>query len=187
MSEQYVQRYALPHACESQEIATALAQLSPKQRWVLREYIWQVELGGAAVTEWLHGETCPVSPTSWYLSGDKANYLHNAAFQNALDLYRQAGQRWVITEEARTVEAAQRKLRMGAARAAERMVALVDEASTDMVRLRAAEQVLDRADVATASKAPGQAQVTELSDDELLAIAGRAADAGRGGDGAAAA
>src|SRR5512139_2577093 len=104
--ERLLRRYELPHACESQEIAQALARLSPKQRRVAREYIWQVELGEQSVTSWLHQESCPVSPRAWYESGDKANYLHNDAFQQALDLYKVAGQRWLISEEARTIERA---------------------------------------------------------------------------------
>lgn len=182
-----VGRYELPHACESQEIATALARLSAKQRRVLREYIWQVEMGRLGVTEWLRSEGCPVSERAWYTSGDKANYLHNATFQAALDAYKRAGQRWLIGEETRTIEAAQRKLRMGAERAAERVVDLVDNGRGDMVRLLASKEVLDRADVATASKGPtGQTNVVDLSDDELLAIASRGSGAS-GGEGAAAA
>ena len=186
MSEQLLPRYALPHASESQEIALALARLSPKQRRVLREYIWQVELGGLGVTEWLRSEKCPVTQKAWYLPGDKANYLHNEAFQEALDLYKVAGQRWLISEEARTVEAAQRKLRMGAVKAADRMVDLVDNAGSDMVKLRAAEQVLDRADAATASKGPtGQPNMADLTDDELIAIASRGSAGSGGGERAA--
>jgi hypothetical protein len=181
--DQFLRRYELPHACESMEIAQALTRLAAKQRRVLREYIWQVELGEVGVTAWLESEKCPVSPRAWYASGHKANYLHNDAFKEALALYRDGGQRWLITEEARTVEAAQRKLRLGAVKAADRMVDLVDNAGSDMVKLRAAEQVLDRADAATASKGPtGQPNMADLTDDELIAIAGRwTASSGGGG------
>jgi hypothetical protein len=179
--ESLLRRYELPHACESMEIAQALARLAARQRRVLREYIWQVELGELGVTAWLESEKCPVSPRAWYASGHKANYLHSDAFQEALALYRDAGQRWLITDQARSVEAAQRKLRLGAVKAAERMVDLVDHAASDMVKLRAAEQVLDRADVATASKGPtGQPNMADLTDDELIAIASRGSTSGGG-------
>lgn len=262
-----VGRYELPHACESQEIAAALARLSAKQRRVLREYIWQVELGRSGVTEWLRSEGCPVSERAWYTSGDKANYFHNRTFQEALELYKRAGQRWQITQQAKALEQARDRLVQATPAAADRLVdqvdgdigfffkpvlrwtaaplpseeVLEDKWATDkngneirddhgqkvriyLVRkvvidteklldpryshlvkkytdsprngigielhdsIRAAESVLDRADVKTAAKtttAVASVNVTELSDDELLAIAGRSGSGG--GEGAAAA
>ena len=253
-----VGRYELPHACESQEIATALARLSAKQRRVLREYIWQVELGRLGVTEWLRSEGCPVSERAWYTSGDKANYFHNRTFQEALEAYKRAGQRWQITQQAKALEQARDRLVQATPAAADRLVEQVDgdlsqifkiverwtddplpsqeivteeyrddpvlgfkrkfflvrQAVLDLDKLadprfarlvktfkdspktgiaielydaqRAAESVLDRADVKTAAKtttALTGVNVMELSDDELLAIAGR--NAGTGGVGAA--
>src|SRR5574343_75370 len=60
--------YALPHECESEEIARALGGLTPKQRRALRAYVWQVELGEQTVTGWLASDTCPVARQSWYRS-----------------------------------------------------------------------------------------------------------------------
>lgn len=177
--------YEIPHACELQELAGVLAQLTRNQRQVLRSYIWQVELGDRTVTAWLAGEKCPVSTNTWYRTGKRSGYYHNEAFQEAITAYKQAGQRWLLSEEERSVAAATRKLRLGAVRAAERMVDLVDNAGSDMVKLRAAEQVLDRADAATAAKVPAGLNVTELSDDELIAIASRGNSGSGGGERAA--
>jgi len=183
-----IQAHVLPHGCETAEIAALLAVLTHQQRRVLRSYVWAVELGEQSVSEWLAAEKCPVSVRSWYRRGDNANYLHNADFQRALEAYVQAGQRWQLGEEARTIAAARRTLRQGACKAASRMVDLVDNAKSDAVKLLAAQQVLDRADAETASKGPaGQTNITELSDDELIAIASRGNAGSGGGERAAAA
>ena len=170
--------YELPHACESFEMAAMLAQLDKEQRRTLRSLMWQVEFGDKSVTAWLSDKGCPVSHNTFYRQGGR--FLHDAKFKAARELYKQVGARWLIAEEERSIGDALRELRMGARKAAQRMVDLVDNGTTDGVRLRASEQVLDRADVAVGSKTPTAPQMMDLTDDELLAIA-------RGGQGAAAA
>lgn len=248
--------YGLPHVCESAEVAAALVPLSPKQRRVLRAYVWQVELGEVGVTEWLQQPDCPVGESAWYKSGEKANYLHSPVFQAALAAYLAAGQRWKISQDAKAIERARARIVQAAPVAAERLAEMVEGdlsqlfrvttrwtptpypteeileeekrldgdgnperwyrvrcAVLDLTKLadprvarlvkgfkdspktglsvelydaqKAAEGLLDRADVKTASKAPTVAtvNVTELSDDELLAIAQHGG--GGGGEGAA--
>lgn len=178
-----IQPHALPHSCETAEIAGLLDPLTHQQRRTLRSYVWSVELGAQSVSAWLADPQCPVSTKSWYRTGEAAKYLHSPVFRAALDAYRRAGQQWQIADEARTIAAARRTLRQGASKAASRMVDLVDNAKSDAVKLLAAQQVLDRADAETASKGPtGPTNVIELTDDELLAIASRGSgDAGSGG------
>lgn len=118
--------YDLPHACESAEIAALLAALSPKQRRVLREYVWRVELGELNVSDWLKSETCPVNSGTWYAGGDKAHYRNCPAFQEALEAYRRAGMRWRLGEEQKTIERAHAALVRAAPRAADRLVDQVD-------------------------------------------------------------
>jgi hypothetical protein len=123
------QPYEVPHACESLEVARLLAELTPRQRRVLREYVWKVELGETNVTEWLHSAVSPVSERAWYGTGKRANYLHSEAFQKALDAYRRAGQKWVLAEEQKQVARARASLVRAAPKAAER---LVEQAEADM-------------------------------------------------------
>lgn len=115
--------YRLPHECESEEIAGLLARLTPRQRRVLRAYVWQVELGEKSLTAWLAEPACPVARSTWYKLRDRA------AFQDALDAYRRAGLAWAMNQEKRSVEAAQRKLRLASSGAAER---LTEQAQADI-------------------------------------------------------
>lgn len=124
--------YQLPHSCESAEIAKLLSVLSPRQRRVLREYVWRVELGELSITEWLRSEDCPVSARAWYASGERANYLHSEAFQAALRAYRSAGQRWQVAEEQKQIARAHATLVRATPRAAER---IVEHAQADMSEL----------------------------------------------------
>ena len=167
--------YELPHACESFELAATLAQLDREQVRALRSFMWQVEFGDKSIREWLASDTCPVSLNTWYRRNGR--FMHDPMFQRAQEQYRRVGQRWLVAEEERSIGDALRDLRLGARRAARRMLDLVDNGTTDGVRLRASEQVLDRADVAVGSKAPSQRPMMDLTDDELLAIV-------RGGGGA---
>lgn len=154
-----VGRYELAYACESAEVAALLNALKPKQRRVLREYVWRVELGDVGVTEWLKSEDCPVGERAWYDKGDKAGYLHNPLFQTALEAYKKAATASQVREEQKSVAQAQRELRMGAVKAAKRLVYLVENAENENVQEKAAEAVLDRADVGTAAKA--EVEVTD--------------------------
>jgi hypothetical protein len=117
-----LQPYALPHECESAEIADLLGQLSPKQRRALRSYVWQVELGEQTLTAWLASDTCPVARSSWYESGPRARYWCNDGFKMALRAYLAAGLRWRTTQDRRDVERARRTLLLETPHAAERLV-----------------------------------------------------------------
>jgi hypothetical protein len=151
--------YLLPHSCETEEIAALLNQLSPRQQRVLRAYVWQVELGEHLVSEWLASEGCPISIRAWYKRGDNAAYWNNGAFRAALDAYLRTGQRWRLNQEQRQVERARTTLMQGSTKAALKLVGLVDSES-ERIALEAANSVLDRADLKTASKAAVDNQVT---------------------------
>jgi hypothetical protein len=114
--------YSVPHLCESAELAALLAPLSPRQRRVLREYVWKVELGEQGVTEWLRSTACPVSERNWYKAGDRAGYLHNLAFKLALAKYIEAGLDWQAGEDKKEIGKAQRSLIRAAPAAADRIV-----------------------------------------------------------------
>lgn len=116
--------YALPHECESEEIARALGGLTPKQRRALRAYVWQVELGEQTVTGWLASDTCPVARQSWYRSD--GGYWGNGEFRRALELYLAAGLKWRTAQDRRDVERARRSLLLAAPKAAERLVDQLD-------------------------------------------------------------
>lgn len=118
-----MQPYQLPHECERDEITRLLAVLTPRQRRVLRAYVWQVELGEKSLAAWLAEPACPVARSTWYKLRD------SAAFQDALDAYRRAGLAWAMSQEKRSVEAAQRRLRLASSGAAER---LVEQAQADI-------------------------------------------------------
>jgi hypothetical protein len=146
-----MQAYELPHSCETAEIAELLAQLTPRQRRVLRSYVWQVELGELLVSEWLASEGCPVGVKAWYRRGDNAAYTHNPAFMAALAAYLRTGQRWTLNQEQRQVERARSTLMQASNKAALRLAGLVDSES-ERIALEAANSVLDRADLKTATK-----------------------------------
>jgi hypothetical protein len=111
-----IEPFRLPHACESAEIARLLAALSPRQRRVLRAYVWQVELGERSLSVWLAEPKCPVARSTWY------KYTGENSFQAALKAYRSAGLRWLAEQDQRSVAGAQRRLRMAASAAADRLV-----------------------------------------------------------------
>lgn len=117
--------YGIPHGCESAELAGLLARLTPKQRRVLRQYVWEVELGQQTVTRWLESEKCLVRESSWYRRGDHAHYANDPVFTEALEAYKTAGIRWQANEEQRAVAAGARRLRMATPQAAERVVGQV--------------------------------------------------------------
>ncbi len=145
-------RYELPRHFESDELTALLVALSPKQRRVLREYVDQVELGERSIQAWLMDDKCPVSERSWYKRGARAQFRNCQAFQDALDAYLRAAVKAGAVEETKAIAKAKRALRLGAPRAAERLVELVDEAEKHGDQVKAALGVLDRADLATASK-----------------------------------
>jgi len=108
--------YQVPHECESAEIAEKLAALTPRQRRALRSYVWQVELGEKSLTAWLASPLCPLARSTWYELRDRWE------FQAALEAYKRAGLEWQMSQERRSVESAQRKLRLATSGAAERLV-----------------------------------------------------------------
>jgi hypothetical protein len=108
--------YQVPHECEKAEIAEKLAVLTPRQRRALRSYVWQVELGERSLTAWLASDLCPVARSTWYELRDRWE------FQAALEAYKRAGLEWQMSQERRSVEAAQRKLRLATSGASERLV-----------------------------------------------------------------
>ena len=111
--------YVLPHECEHAELAALLAGLMPRQRRVLRAYVWQVEFGEKSVTAWLALPTSP-SRSKWY-QGDGL-YWGNEAFQRALAAYRRAGLKWMTDQDQRSVEQAQRRIKRASSGASERLV-----------------------------------------------------------------
>jgi hypothetical protein len=115
--------YGLPDACETEEVATLLAELKPTARRALRSYMHQVEFGSLRVGEWLASATCPVKERRWrYL-------LAMPEFKLAFDAYKRALQRAELAAEKKVVEAAQRKLRQASSPAAGR---LVEQAEADI-------------------------------------------------------
>jgi hypothetical protein len=133
--------YGLPHECEGAELAALLAGLTPRQRRALRAYVWQVELGEQTVTAWLASPMCPVSRSIWYRGDAGARYWGNAAFQQVLTVYRRAGLKWATSQDQRSVEQAQRRIRRASSGAAER---LVEQAQGDIGTLfRLAERWTD--------------------------------------------
>lgn len=111
--------YVLPHECEHAELAALLAGLTPRQRRILRAYVWQVEFGEQSVTAWLASPQSP-SRSKWY-QGDGL-YWGNEAFQRALAAYRRAGLKWMTDQDQRSVEQAQRRIKRAASAASERLV-----------------------------------------------------------------
>ena len=65
----------LPHECEHAELAALLAGLTPRQRRVLRAYVWQVEFGEKTVTTWLalplESEPVEVVSGEWAVLGER--------------------------------------------------------------------------------------------------------------------
>jgi hypothetical protein len=111
--------YVLPHECEHAELASLLAGLTPRQRRVLRSYVWQVEFGELTVTMWLASPRSP-SRSKWYQG--HGLYWGNEAFQRALAAYRRAGLKWMTDQDQRSVELAQRRIKRASHGAAERLV-----------------------------------------------------------------
>lgn len=111
--------YVVPHECEHAELAALLAGLTPRQRRVLRAYVWQVEFGEQTVTMWLALPTSP-SRSKWYQGNGL--YWGNEAFQRALAAYRRSGLKWMADQDQRSVELAQRRIKRAAHGAAERLV-----------------------------------------------------------------
>ena len=154
-----IDRYELPRHFEGEELTALLVALSPKQRRVLRNYVDHVELGDMSVTAWLLMLNCPVTERSWYKRGARAQFRNCQAFQDALDAYLRAAVKAGAVEETKAIAKAKRTLRLGAARAAERLVYLVDEADRQADQVKAALGVLDRADMETAAK--GEVEVSD--------------------------
>ncbi len=154
-----VEPYALPRAFETEDLATLLLGLNRKQRMVLREYVDKVEMGCLPVTNWLQSEKCPVREDDWYRRGKTARFKNSPAFQQALEAYLRAALKASAAEEVKGIAKAKRILRLGAARAAEHLVELVDTAEKDADQVKAALGVLDRADMETAAK--GEVEVSD--------------------------
>jgi hypothetical protein len=115
--------YGLPDACETEELATLLAELKPTPRRALRSYMHQVEFGRLRVGEWFESPTCPVKERRWrYL-------LAKPEFKAAFEAYKRALQRAELAVEKKIVEAAQRRLRLASSPAAGR---LAEQAEADI-------------------------------------------------------
>ena len=121
--------FDLPHACETAEVAALLAELTPRQRRTLRDYVWRVELGQLGVSDWLRAGDCPVCERSWYAGGGRARYLHCAAFQEALRRYLKSASSWQLAEEQRAIARAHATLVRSAPGAAAR---LAEQAEADL-------------------------------------------------------
>lgn len=143
--------YTYPHMCESEQVAEALARLPAQKRRVLRSYIWHVELGSKRVGEWLAMGDCPISPAAWYRSAGK-NYLRDAYFLDARDIYVARALVWQSTAEATAVQQAAHKLRLHSLNAVEQLIEMMATGEKDADKIRAAATILDRADIATAVK-----------------------------------
>lgn len=143
--------------------------LSPRQQQVLRSYVRNVEYGEKTLEEWLRSDPVAVARSTWYKAD--GNYWHSEEFQQALTTYRRAYLGWLTAEERRSIEQANRLLRMEASRAAERMIQLSQAAESETVQFQATKDILNRADESIAEKNSPQKMVHELSDDELAAIA----------------
>lgn len=179
-----VEPYALPRAFESEELATLLMGLTAKQRRVLREYVDKVELGGMSLTAWLADPKCSVTERSWYTAGAAAVYRNSAAFQAALSAYLRIAIKASEAETARAIASSKRILRLGAVAAANRLVHETENGERSADRIKAAAEVLNRADIETAAK--GEVEVSDARD-RLARLLGADHDAGAesGGPGGA--
>lgn len=167
--------YALPAAFEREELASLLMELTPRQRRVLREYVDRVELGALSITEWFADPKCPVSQRAWYTTGETAAYRHSPVFQVALQAYLKAALAAAEAETVRAIAASRRILRLGAVAAANRLVLETDRGERSADRIKAAAEVLNRADMETAAKSE-----VEVSDarEKLARLLGADDDAG---------
>lgn len=141
-----------------------MAELSPKQRRVLRSHLECVEYGEMGVHEWL--EIGQISETAWRKPYSKGgNYFGTYAddpdspFRRALAASIESYEELLTTREQREVRRAARIYRQHAAKAAQVHVDLMTHAEREDIRLRAASEVADRADASTAAKG-GDVSVT---------------------------
>ncbi len=171
--------YSIPHDCEKAELAARLLRLKTNQRKVLRSYVRNVLAidGTMTLTQWVKSDTVPrVSMSVWRKPADKdGNYWGtedspNVAFREAVDAYLIALNRWETDEEEKSVRSANRQIRLGALKAANELVNLVEYEEDARIRLDASKTVLDRASVDTAAKGSINIDVSELTNDELKAI-----------------
>lgn len=152
--------YDLPHDCEREAVALALAALNRNQRRVLRAYVRNVECGDKTLTDWLTNGPDQVALSTWRRPAGKGGQYWGTdadpviAFRSAVKLYKDAWLTWETDEEAKALRKAGRELRLLAPKAVERLASLMEWADKDAVRLRAALGVLDRAGIETAAKGP---------------------------------
>lgn len=172
--------YSVPHDCEREELALQLALLKPQQRTILRSYIHNVVYGQMNLSEWSRQDIYPrVSLPAWRKRFDRGgNYWGtedspNQQFRDAYNAYVLAHTTWQTIEEEKSVKRAGKLLRLGATRAAERILFLVDDGENDRIKLDAAKTVLDRASEDTAEK--GSLSVG-ISSETFAALRSKAAE-----------
>lgn len=161
--------YKFPHASEGEAVHRLMDKLSGKQQRALRSYVRLVEFGEMSVEEWCGNAPDSVARSTWYKPDGK--YFHDEDFLAALAGYKKSYSAWVTSEERRSVEQAKRSIRLEAAAAAQRMIALSRGAEDERVQFQATKDILSRADESLAEANAPQRLVHELSDDELERIA----------------
>ena len=170
--------YDIPHDCEREGVATALAHLDRRQRRVLRAYVRNVECGARTLTQWLAEGPDAVALSTWRKPGSTGGkYWGTEAdpvipFRQAVDLYVKAWLAWEAGEEVKAVRKAGRELRLMAPKAAARLEYLMEQGESHNVQLRAALGVLDRAGTDTAAKSTTAVQ--GLTADQFAKLAQQA-------------
>lgn len=170
--------YDIPHDCEREGVAAALARLDRRQRRVLRAYVRNVECGDKAVTQWLTEGPDAVAISTWRKPGrEGGKYWGTDAdpvvpFRKATEMYVKAWLAWEAGEEAKAVRKAGRELRLMAPKAAQRLEYLMENGESHNVQLRAALGVLDRAGTDTAAK--GTMAVQGVTADQFAKLAQQA-------------
>ena len=158
--------YDLPHEVERESVHRAMERLAPAQRRIVRSYVRWVLYGPLSLTAWAEQTEVPrVALSLWRRPASQGGRYwgtedsHDDDFRAAVKAYIAGWEALEQEIDRKSIEGAQRELRLGALGAARRMVSLVDSGENDRIRLDAAKAVLDHADVATAAKAAVGARV----------------------------
>ena len=164
--------YDLPHDCEREEVATAMAQLDRRQRRAVRSYVRSVECGDRTLTDWIERDPDSPALSTWRKPGSEGGRYWGTeaspgeAFRQAVQLYVLAYQRWETAEEEKALRKAGRQLRMLAPKAAEQLASIIEQGQVRFDRdaqvvikqagvaevLSAINSALDRAGIKTAPK-----------------------------------
>lgn len=125
--------YDVPHDCEREEVATAMALLDRRQRRAVRSYVRNVECGDSTLADWIERDPDSPALSTWRKPAEQGgNYWGTEAspgepFRNAVRLYVLAYQRWETAEEEKALRKAGRQLRLLAPKAAEQLASIIEQ------------------------------------------------------------